>query len=475
MRNRFAAFVTKGVGSAEALRHISDRLTAKAVVVLSAEAILGAPLREVLAMHVAREATLSAVFARKAKATAKDAKAKQPAPSDYVGLPAPKGAKAGTSNALEPQAQLIFAAAGHSAATGGGEGGESAAPAGLTELRLRRVACRAAGAMRLRADLFDARCHVLSRDALALIEAKPGIKGLREDLVPYLARHQSDAGFPASLLAAVHRKAAAAAGGKDGGVEGAAGGGTDGGEGGAPLSAPPTPGGSSADLPEAASAARGGVSGDAIGGFGACSDARSGRGGVGGKQAMGGVWAYLVTGGAGGGDDGEPDAGAGTGNEADSQYCAVVGAFEAYLEANRDLAGAAAALTRLEISSRGNCVHRSVQLGQRAAVGTACIVGEGCVLGDKTSIKRSVIGKNCQLGNSVKIVNAVLMDNVTVEDGVTIQGSVVCDGAHLLEKCVVKECQVGGGFIATAGAEYKGESLERRGSNRRSSSVAEKE
>ena len=114
MRNRFAAFVTKGVGSAEALRHVSDRLTAKAVVVLSAEAILGAPLREVLAMHVAREATLSAVFARKAKATAKDAKAKQPAPSDYVGLPAPKGAKAGTSNALEPQAQLIFAAAGHS-------------------------------------------------------------------------------------------------------------------------------------------------------------------------------------------------------------------------------------------------------------------------------------------------------------------------------------------------------------------------
>ena len=77
-------------------------------------------------------------------------------------------------------------------------------------------------------------------------------------------------------------------------------------------------------------------------------------------------------------------------------------------------------------------------------------------------MKRSVIGANCKLGNGVKIINAVLHDGVNVGDGVTIQGSVVANDAHLMEKAVIKECQVGEGFVAASGIEYKGELLAKR-------------
>ncbi|KAF2291801.1 hypothetical protein GH714_035665 [Hevea brasiliensis] len=60
------------------------------------------------------------------------------------------------------------------------------------------------------------------------------------------------------------------------------------------------------------------------------------------------------------------------------------------------------------------------------------------------------------------VVNSVIMNHVTIGDGCSIQGSVICSNVHLQERVGLKDCQVGAGFVVTAGCEYKGESLARK-------------
>ncbi|XP_058008929.1 uncharacterized protein LOC131183075 [Hevea brasiliensis] len=90
------------------------------------------------------------------------------------------------------------------------------------------------------------------------------------------------------------------------------------------------------------------------------------------------------------------------------------------------------------------------------------MLGEGPQMGDKCSVKRSVIGRHCRIGSNVKVVNSVIMNHVTIGDGCSIQGSVICSNVHLQERVGLKDCQVGAGFVVTAGCEYKGESLARK-------------
>ncbi|KAF2291805.1 hypothetical protein GH714_035680 [Hevea brasiliensis] len=90
------------------------------------------------------------------------------------------------------------------------------------------------------------------------------------------------------------------------------------------------------------------------------------------------------------------------------------------------------------------------------------MLGEGSQMGDKCSVKRSVIGRHCRIGSNVKVVNSVIMNHVTIGDGCSIQGSVICSNVHLQERVGLKDCQVGAGFVVTAGCEYKGESLARK-------------
>jgi len=62
----------------------------------------------------------------------------------------------------------------------------------------------------------------------------------------------------------------------------------------------------------------------------------------------------------------------------------------------------------------------------------------------------------------LQIVNSVVMNHVVIEDGCHIQGSVVCNNVQLQERSVLKDCQIGAGYIVTAGSEHKAESLARK-------------
>ncbi|KAF9675630.1 hypothetical protein SADUNF_Sadunf09G0052100 [Salix dunnii] len=145
-----------------------------------------------------------------------------------------------------------------------------------------------------------------------------------------------------------------------------------------------------------------------------------------------------------------------------SKYCQRLNSIQAFSDINRDVIGDASHLSGYSFSAHNNIIHPSAQLGSRTTVGPHCMLWEGSQMGDKCSVKRSVIGRHCRIGSSVKIVNSVIMDHVTIGDGCSIQGSVICSNAQLQERSVLKDCQVGAGFVITAGSEHKGESLARK-------------
>ncbi|XP_050203383.1 uncharacterized protein LOC126653521 [Mercurialis annua] len=145
-----------------------------------------------------------------------------------------------------------------------------------------------------------------------------------------------------------------------------------------------------------------------------------------------------------------------------SKYCARLDSIQAFSDINRDVIGEANHLSGYSFSAHNNIIHPSAQLGSKTTVGPHCMLGEGSQMGDKCSVKRSVIGPHCRIGSNVKVVNSVIMNHVTVGDGCSIQGSVICSNVQLLERAVLKDCQVGAGFVVTAGSEYKGESLAKK-------------
>ncbi|KAJ6310181.1 hypothetical protein OIU76_014997 [Salix suchowensis] len=146
----------------------------------------------------------------------------------------------------------------------------------------------------------------------------------------------------------------------------------------------------------------------------------------------------------------------------ESKYCQRLNSIQAFSDINRDVIGDASHLSGYSFSAHNNIIHPSAQLGSRTTVGPHCMLWEGSQMGDKCSVKRSVIGRHCRIGSNVKVVNSVIMDHVTIGDGCSIQGSVICSNAQLQERSVLKDCQVGAGFVITAGSEHKGESLARK-------------
>ncbi|KAL5766210.1 hypothetical protein ACOSP7_016827 [Xanthoceras sorbifolium] len=145
-----------------------------------------------------------------------------------------------------------------------------------------------------------------------------------------------------------------------------------------------------------------------------------------------------------------------------SKYCTRLNSIQAFMDINRDVIGEANHLSGYSFSVHNNIIHPSAELGSKTTVGPYCMLGEGSQMGDKCSVKRSVIGRHCRIGSNVKIVNSVVMNHVTIGDGCSIQGSVICSNVQLQERVVLKDCQVGAGFVVSAGCEYKGESLARK-------------
>ncbi|CAM8881412.1 unnamed protein product [Rhodiola kirilowii] len=145
-----------------------------------------------------------------------------------------------------------------------------------------------------------------------------------------------------------------------------------------------------------------------------------------------------------------------------NKYCVRLNSIQAYCDINRDVIGEANHLSGYSFSSHNNIIHPSAELGSKTTVGPHCMLGEGSQLGDKCSVKRSVIGRHCRIGSNVKIVNSVVMNHASIADGCSIQGSVICSNAQIQERATLKDCQVGAGYVVTAGAEYKAESLSKK-------------
>ncbi|CAK8563785.1 unnamed protein product [Lathyrus sativus] len=142
-----------------------------------------------------------------------------------------------------------------------------------------------------------------------------------------------------------------------------------------------------------------------------------------------------------------------------SKYCARLNSIQAYNDINQNVIGEASHLSEYSFSAHNNIIDPTAELGAKTTVGPHCMLGEGSQMGDKCSVKRSVIGRHCRIGADVKVVNSVVMNHVTIGDLCSIQGSVICSNVQLQERAILKDCQVGAGFVVTAGSECKGEVL----------------
>ncbi|CAA2990671.1 translation initiation factor eIF-2B subunit gamma-like [Olea europaea var. sylvestris] len=145
-----------------------------------------------------------------------------------------------------------------------------------------------------------------------------------------------------------------------------------------------------------------------------------------------------------------------------SKYCARLNSIQAFSDINRDVVGDANHLSGYSFSAQNNVIHPTAVLGSKTTVGPQCMLGDGSQMGDKCSVKKSVIGRHCRIGSNVKVVSSVIMDHITIGDGCSIQGSVICSNVQLQERVILKDCQVGAGFVVTAGSEYKAESLAKK-------------
>ncbi|KAM3303317.1 translation initiation factor eIF-2B subunit gamma [Capsicum chacoense] len=145
-----------------------------------------------------------------------------------------------------------------------------------------------------------------------------------------------------------------------------------------------------------------------------------------------------------------------------SNYCVRLNSIQAFSDINRDVIGDASHLSGYSFSPQNNIIHPTAELGSKTTVGPHCMLGEGSQMGDKCSVKKSVIGRHCRIGSNVKVVNSVIMDHVTIGDGCSIQGSIICSNVQLQERVVLRDCQVGAGYVVSAGSEYKGESLAKK-------------
>ncbi|XP_062082344.1 uncharacterized protein LOC133788763 [Humulus lupulus] len=145
-----------------------------------------------------------------------------------------------------------------------------------------------------------------------------------------------------------------------------------------------------------------------------------------------------------------------------SKYCARLNSIQAFSDINRDVIGEKIHLSGYSLSAHHNIIHPSAELGSKTTVGPQCMLGEGSQMGDKCSVKRSVIGRHCRIGSNVKVVNSIVMNHVTIGDGCSIQGSVICSNVQLQERVTLKDCQVGAGFVVSAGSEFKAEALAKK-------------
>uniref|UniRef100_A0A0D6QX99 Translation initiation factor eIF2B subunit gamma n=1 Tax=Araucaria cunninghamii TaxID=56994 RepID=A0A0D6QX99_ARACU len=378
------AAVPDDVGTAGALRAVAHHLTADDILVVSGDLVCDVPPGAVAATHRRQEATVTALLCTPpatgpseggSAAGGKD-KAKRPGLVNVIGLDS-----TGQS--------LLFIASGAQVEKG---------------LRIQRSLLRTAGQMEVHSDLVDAHLYAFKRTVLQdVLEQKPKIRSIKDDLVPYLVRSQLRYGASSNNKTQTEEATNEIY---------------------ALQKSDTWPSNQQiAGDPQSHPLFSLGVSGWK-------SDANVLK-----------CCAYIAN---------------------KSKYCARLNSIQAFGDINRDVVGEATHLTGYTVSAHNNIVHPSAQHGSKTTIGPYCMLGDGSQMGDKCSVKRSIVGRHCRIGSNVKIVNSVVMNHVTIEDGCLIQGSIVCSNVQLLERATLKDCQVGAGYIVASGTEHRGEALAKK-------------
>ncbi|GBG91971.1 hypothetical protein CBR_g54067 [Chara braunii] len=166
--------VHEEMDSAEALRNVASFVTANDIFVISGDTLSDVSLGAVAAKHRLQGLVATVVLCqRPASISEPSAKGKVAIPPvrDYVGLDS-------------TNQHLLFLA--------------NAEDVGKGELSVRKSLLRASGQMNLRMDMMDAHIYIFNREALKTLQLQPGIKNIRRDFIPYLARTQLSSSNPAS-------------------------------------------------------------------------------------------------------------------------------------------------------------------------------------------------------------------------------------------------------------------------------------
>ncbi|XP_020215641.1 translation initiation factor eIF-2B subunit gamma [Cajanus cajan] len=378
------ASVAEDVGTAGAIRAISQHLTAKDILVVSGDLVTNVPLGAVAATHRRHDAVVTAMLCpapvsgplESVSSGGKD-KTKKPGRYDLIGL--------------DPTKQFLV----HIAT--GAEVDK--------DLRIQKSMLPAVGQIEIRADLMDAHLYAFKRSVLQqVLDQKSSFHSLKHDVLPYLVRSQ----LKSEVLLNGVPQAEENGNGKV-----------------ISQSNEQVLSQILANASEPTFHLR-----HALDPYGTTSVRKTHK-----------CCVYIA---------------------GSSKYCARLNSIQAYSDINRDVIGEVSHLSGYSFSAQNNIIDPSAEIGAKTTVGPHCMLGEGSQMGDKCSVKRSVIGRHCRIGANVKVVNSVVMNHVTIGDSCSIQGSVICSNVQLQERVVLKDCQVGAGFVVTAGSECKGEVLAKK-------------
>lgn len=87
------------------------------------------------------------------------------------------------------------------------------------------------------------------------------------------------------------------------------------------------------------------------------------------------------------------------------------------------------------------------------------ILGEGVECGEKVTLKSCTIGKMTKIGAKSKLNQCVIMQNVQIGDNCTIQNSIISDNVVIENGCSLKHCYVGANVKLKESTAIKSETI----------------
>lgn len=185
--------------TADALRSVMHRLTAEDFLVVSGDLVSDVPIGAVAAAHRRQEALVTALLCNRASLGSSEPgseKIKREPVSDIIGLDS-------------TQQHLLYVSPGPEVSILSHPSLFFQLRLFLTlcfsqierDLRVRRSLLRAVGTMEIRTDLVDAHLYAFNRLIVqGVLESRPTIKSIKQDLVPYLVRSQLRLGIASTAV-----------------------------------------------------------------------------------------------------------------------------------------------------------------------------------------------------------------------------------------------------------------------------------